>query len=282
MSQATIRSLEILDLGTPWPQLRTVCVGGARSADGLLGSGLGGAGDLLTIALETEPLHVETSVLMSGELQPVRVVLNPRMLGSLLRYFDVPPTHWQTVTQLERHTQGAIADLVHGIRSSFAQGRWRHRPLNLQLVIRDPMILVLEPPPLLGPSYPTSAMPTSPTSVSSNDFDGAGEVEFRSEGEDDDAFPSTHAGAAASVERLTPDGEIEQLRPDEGFGPMLEFSIGAALDPKPMPAPGTEAESRSPRAFFPGPQACYIWKRNPRLRSRRAATRKVKGGPLKC
>eukprot|EP00966_Prymnesium_polylepis_P024813 572080-Prymnesium_polylepis.1 len=60
------------------------------------------------------------------------------MLSSLLHYFDVPPSHWQTVTALERRTNGAIADLVDGVRANFARDR---RPLNVQLRVHGWRVL---------------------------------------------------------------------------------------------------------------------------------------------
>ena len=65
-------------------------------------------GDWCTVALETEPLHSDAAVYLVAELGPLSFILNPRMVSALLRFLDVPPTHWQAVLELERSTHDFV------------------------------------------------------------------------------------------------------------------------------------------------------------------------------
>jgi len=130
---ASVGSLRLLDLSTPWPQLRLVCRAGRRLADesAVEEAGQDGRGapecDALTLSAETEPLHSSCALLLDVRLAGVRILVNPNLVTSIAAFAAVPPSHWAAVLAIEHSTRrvaasaaAASASTTHG--SSLGSG----------------------------------------------------------------------------------------------------------------------------------------------------------------
>jgi len=153
---ASVGSLRLLDLSTPWPQLRLVCRAGRRLADesAVEEAGQDGRGapecDALTLSAETEPLHSSCALLLDVRLAGVRILVNPNLVTSIAAFAAVPPSHWAAVLAIEHSTRRVAASAAANGVEVFGQA-WRDRPVNVRLHYSTAWYLLLEPPPLVPP-----------------------------------------------------------------------------------------------------------------------------------
>ena len=134
----SVASLALTDLSTPWPQLRQ-----------LLKSDLAGGKAAFAMAAETEPLLSDAALQLSAEMQPIRLLLNPRFLSSLLSFLQLPPSQWAAAMELERVSSSIVRSFVGAIRS-YGVEVWRSRPVHVGIVLSSPTIAWMEPPPLVA------------------------------------------------------------------------------------------------------------------------------------
>ena len=168
--QLRVESLSMTDLETPWPQLRTlVCAHAppcarARDASRVPHEAAEeadwkqqqpqqtpsrSAAPLLAISLETEPVGVDAALDFACELQPLSLLINPRLVASLVRFIQVPPSHWQANIGMEQARQ-AVADTIKQLQLE-AERRLRGRAVRIRLRAHAPSLLVVEPPPTPTP-----------------------------------------------------------------------------------------------------------------------------------
>ena len=129
-----ISALGLTDLSTPHAQLTSILRHGTDT-------------DALLARLETEPLHSDAAAQLSAHLQPLTLTLNPRLLASIIAYFQLPPSQWAAAVELEQVTKGILKNLVGALRDA-ALTLWRQRPVHLAILITALTVVWVEPPPL--------------------------------------------------------------------------------------------------------------------------------------
>ena len=90
----------------------------------------------------------------------------------------LPESAWRTAVALQNTTRGVVAQAVSFLRSA-AFKQWRRRPLDIQMDVTPPQLMLIAPPiegaprprgitpphdtsPHLTPTYPTSPRLTPP------------------------------------------------------------------------------------------------------------------------
>ena len=179
-TQLRVGALRMVDLETPWPQLRTLIAsheqhfseavtareptaqgfsfwGASNFLRGLQGESgslpeeeahrlpRGGTSGFLSFSLETEPADTSAALDLGLEIQPLSLLVNPRLIASILRFIQVPPAHWQANIGLEQAKQ-AVTDTIDQLQRE-ATERLNGRALSIRLHAHAPSLLVLEQPP---------------------------------------------------------------------------------------------------------------------------------------
>ena len=158
---ASVGSLRLLDLSTPWPQLRVVCHAGRRAVQhsfaqvGQANQHLVGL-DALTVSAETEPLHSNCAVHLDVRLAGLRLLLNPNLVAAITTFATVPPSHWAIVLAIEQSTRRVAVTAAASMVETFGR-TWRDRPVNVQIHYSTAWYMLVETPPPLPARFEAGA-----------------------------------------------------------------------------------------------------------------------------
>ena len=124
------------DLSTPWDELMNPIrsVGDSRWLD---------------LEVQTEPLRSDDALQFTCDVQPLRMVANPRLAGALLDFVRIPAKDWCAAVVVQDISRGVIAQMVLLLRAA-AFRKWRRRPITIRATIFPPEIVLIEAPPLLS------------------------------------------------------------------------------------------------------------------------------------
>ena len=137
--QAHVGTLTYTDLSTPYPELQRV-IHGAHPLPG---------GQLLSLALETEPLHSNAAIHADARLEHIEVRFHPRVAASILAYFYAAR---RSMGCRSRGLPSPMGFLRVNRRSNLECGAicmctWRlNTPCLIALSVAPPTLLWIEPP----------------------------------------------------------------------------------------------------------------------------------------
>ena len=136
--QAHVGTLTYTDLSTPYPELQRVIRRASPTG-----------GQLLSLALETEPLHSNAAIHADARLEHIEVRFHPRVAASILAYFMPPADQWAAVVEVSQVLWGffaSIGGLIWNAVLSVCVHGASIRPVLIALSVAPPTLLWIEPP----------------------------------------------------------------------------------------------------------------------------------------